>query len=96
MIQIEDGYVKVKSVVAVLVGLVTIASIVLSPIIITLLNKMDAVEYKLIELEKQALQQQMCIDGLAEEQGKMLRAIEDIRFMREDIIKIKMALNIKD
>jgi len=92
----EDGYVKLKPVVAVLLGILTIVSLVLTPLYMHWTNRIDEFTTRVETIEKNDIAQKICMDNIQSRMAVYDKSLEEIRFIREDLIKVKIALGIKD
>jgi hypothetical protein len=88
--------VKLKPVVAVLLGILTIVSMVITPLYMHWTNRIDEFTSRVESLEKENIAQKMCLDNINNKMALYDKSLEEIRYIREDLIKVKIALGIKD
>jgi len=93
---IEDGFVKMKPVVAVILGILTIVSLFVTPLYMHWTGRIEEITNRVENLEKTDIAQGICVDNIQTKMAVYDKSLEEIRFIREDLIKVKIALGIKD
>lgn len=88
--------IQINTVVAVLGGILGIASILFNFMWFLINKRVTKVESELEELKKKNTTQDLCIDRLEHKVDRHDAELKTIKQMHDDILKIKVALNIQD
>jgi hypothetical protein len=85
-----------KPVVAVILGILTIVSLFVTPLYMHWTGRIEEITNRVENLEKTDIAQGICVDNIQTKMAVYDKSLEEIRFIREDLIKVKIALGIKD
>ncbi len=88
--------IEINTAVAVIGGILGIASIMFNFMWLLINRRVTKVETEVEELKKKNTSQDLCIDRLEHSVARHDAEIKTIKVMHDDILKIKVALNIKD